>query len=46
MLCVGAEAIDAAKLLSGKEVAGATRIDWPALMKHKESFAEPATPCI
>ncbi len=46
MLRVGAETIDAAKLLSGKGVAGDTRIDWPALMKHRESFTVPATPCI
>ena len=41
MLRAGAEAVDAARLLSGKGVAGDTRIDWPALMKHKESFTDP-----
>ena len=41
MLRAGAEAVDAARLLSGKGVAGDTRIDWPALMKHKESFTNP-----
>jgi len=41
MLRAGAEAIDAARLLKGKGVAGDTRIDWPALMKHKGSFTDP-----
>lgn len=41
MLRAGAEAVDAARLLSGRGVAGDTRIDWPALMKHKESFTDP-----
>ncbi|AYE85837.1 dihydrolipoyl dehydrogenase family protein [Sulfitobacter sp. D7] len=41
MLRAGAEAIDAARLLKGKGVAGDTRIDWPALMEHKESFTDP-----
>ncbi|WP_341212876.1 NAD(P)/FAD-dependent oxidoreductase [uncultured Limimaricola sp.] len=41
MLRAGAEAVDAARLLSGKGVAGEARIDWPALMKHKESFTDP-----
>lgn len=41
MLRAGAEAVDAARLLAGKGVAGETRIDWPALMKHKESFTDP-----
>ena len=41
MLRAGAEAVDAAWLLSGKGVAGDTWIDWPALMKHKESFTDP-----
>ena len=41
MLRAGAEAVDAARLLSGKGVVGETRIDWPALMKHKESFTDP-----
>jgi glutathione reductase (NADPH) len=40
MLRAGAEAVDAARLLSGKGVDGDTRIDWPALMKHKESFTD------
>tara|TARA_R110002049_G_scaffold160202_2_gene325273 strand:- start:57759 stop:58163 length:405 start_codon:yes stop_codon:yes gene_type:complete len=41
MLRAGAKAVDSARLLSGKGVAGDTRIDWPALMKHKESFTDP-----
>ncbi len=41
MLRAGAEAVDAARLLAGKGVTGETRIDWPALMKHKESFTDP-----
>ena len=34
-------AVVAGKLLEGKGVAGETRIDWPTLMKHKESFTDP-----
>lgn len=41
MLRAGAEAVEAARRLEGKGVAGETRIDWPALMKHKESFTDP-----
>ena len=41
MLRAGAEAVDSARLLSGKGVTGEARIDWPALMKHKESFTDP-----
>ena len=41
MLRAGAEAVDAARLLSDKGVAGEVRIDWPSLMKHKESFTDP-----
>ncbi|OOY06941.1 NAD(P)/FAD-dependent oxidoreductase [Thioclava sp. F36-7] len=41
MLRSGAEAVEAAQRLSGKGIAGETRIDWPALMKHKESFTDP-----
>ncbi|MFW8635868.1 dihydrolipoyl dehydrogenase family protein [Cribrihabitans pelagius] len=41
MLRAGAEAVDAAQRLEGKGVTGETRIDWPALMKHKESITEP-----
>lgn len=41
MLRAGAEAMEAAQRLSGKGIAGETRIDWPALMKHKESFTDP-----
>ncbi len=38
MLRAGAEVINAAQLLAAKGVVGAPQIDWPALMKHKESF--------
>ena len=41
MLRAGAEAVEAARLMSGKGVTGEARIDWPALMKHKESFTDP-----
>lgn len=41
MLRASAEVIDAAQLMADKGVAGAPRIDWPALMKHKESFTDP-----
>ena len=41
MLRAGAEAVEAVRLLEGKGVAGETRIDWPTLMKHKESFTDP-----
>ncbi|MDF0603351.1 NAD(P)/FAD-dependent oxidoreductase [Psychromarinibacter sp. C21-152] len=41
MLRAGAEAIEAARRLSGKGITGETRIDWPALMKQKESFTDP-----
>ncbi|WP_432254233.1 dihydrolipoyl dehydrogenase family protein [Limimaricola sp. AA108-03] len=41
MLRAGAEAAEAARRLSGKGITGETRIDWPALMKHKESFTDP-----
>ncbi|EYD71454.1 dihydrolipoyl dehydrogenase family protein [Limimaricola hongkongensis] len=41
MLRAGAEAVDAARRLTGKGITGETRIDWPALMKHKESFTDP-----
>lgn len=41
MLRAGAEAVEAAQRLDGKGVAGEVRIDWPALMKHKESFTDP-----
>ena len=41
MLRAGAEAVEAARRLSGKGIAGETRIDWPELMKHKESFTDP-----
>jgi glutathione reductase (NADPH) len=41
MLRAGAEAVEAARRLSGKGITGETRIDWPALMKHKESFTDP-----
>jgi len=41
MLRAGAEAVEAARRLNGKGVVGRTRIDWPALMKHKESFTDP-----
>ncbi|MGR3510120.1 MAG: dihydrolipoyl dehydrogenase family protein [Sulfitobacter sp.] len=41
MLRAGAEAVEAARRLEGKGVTGETRIDWPALMKHKESFTDP-----
>ncbi|PSK81803.1 glutathione reductase (NADPH) [Limimaricola soesokkakensis] len=41
MLRAGAEAVEAARRLAGKGVTGETRIDWPALMKHKESFTDP-----
>ena len=40
MLRAGAEAVEAARRLKGKGVTGETRIDWPALMKHKESFTD------
>ena len=41
MLRAGAEAVEAARRLSGKGVTGETRIDWPALMRHKKSFTDP-----
>ncbi len=41
MLRAGAEAVEAARRLEGKGITGETRIDWPALMKHKESFTDP-----
>lgn len=41
MLRAGAEAVEAARRLEGKGVTGETRIDWPALMKHKKSFTDP-----
>ncbi|MHA6347655.1 dihydrolipoyl dehydrogenase family protein [Roseivivax sp. CAU 1761] len=41
MLRAGAEAVEAARRLAGKGVAGETRIDWPALMQHKESLTDP-----
>lgn len=41
MLRAGAEAVEAARLMSGKGVTGEAKIDWPALMKHKESFTDP-----
>jgi len=41
MLRAGAEAVEAVRLLEGKGVAGETKIDWPSLMKHKESFTDP-----
>ncbi len=41
MLRAGAEAVEAARRLTGKGITGETRIDWPALMKHKESFTDP-----
>lgn len=41
MLRAGAEAVEAARRLEGKGITGQTRIDWPALMKHKESFTDP-----
>ncbi|MEP2983663.1 MAG: NAD(P)/FAD-dependent oxidoreductase [Sulfitobacter sp.] len=41
MLRAGAEAVEAARRLEGKGITGVTRIDWPALMKHKESFTDP-----
>ncbi|SEO18611.1 dihydrolipoyl dehydrogenase family protein [Palleronia pelagia] len=41
MLRAGAEAVEAARRLQDKGVTGETRIDWPALMKHKESFTDP-----
>ncbi|WP_298432305.1 NAD(P)/FAD-dependent oxidoreductase [uncultured Jannaschia sp.] len=41
MLRAGAEAVEAAQRLTGKGITGETRIDWPALMNHKESFTDP-----
>ena len=41
MLRAGAEAVEAARRLEGKGARGETRIDWPALMKHKENFTDP-----
>ncbi|UMA67358.1 NAD(P)/FAD-dependent oxidoreductase (plasmid) [Roseivivax marinus] len=41
MLRAGAEAVEAARRLAGKGITGETWIDWPALMKHKESFTDP-----
>ena len=41
MLRAGAEAVEAAQRLEGKGITGETRIDWPALMNHKESFTDP-----
>lgn len=41
ILRAGAEAVDAVRLLSRKGVDGTVRIDWPALMRHKQSFTDP-----
>tara|TARA_R110002049_G_scaffold265590_1_gene441722 strand:+ start:5762 stop:6067 length:306 start_codon:yes stop_codon:yes gene_type:complete len=41
MLRAGAEAVEIARRLAGKGFAGEARIDWPAVMKHKESFTDP-----
>lgn len=41
MLRAGAEAVEAARRLEGKGVTGKTRMDWPELMKHKDSLTDP-----
>ena len=41
MLIGGASAIDHARRMQGKGVAGDVRIDWPALMAFKRSFTDP-----
>src|SRR6266852_9227384 len=41
VLVSAAEAIDRNRLMKGKGIDGAARIDWPELMKFKRSFTEP-----
>ena len=41
MLVSGEEAVDAARRMNGRGVAGDLRIDWPALMAFKRSFTDP-----
>jgi glutathione reductase (NADPH) len=41
MLVSGATAVDHARRMHGKGIAGDVRIDWPALMAFKRSFTDP-----
>lgn len=41
MLVGGAEALDHARRMEGKGIAGDVAIDWPALMAFKRSFTDP-----
>ncbi|WP_259939284.1 NAD(P)/FAD-dependent oxidoreductase [Jannaschia sp. W003] len=41
MLRAGAEAVEAARRMDGRGVAGDARIDWSALMAHKRTFTDP-----
>jgi glutathione reductase (NADPH) len=44
VLVGGAEAIDHARRMYGKGVAGELRFDWPELIKFKRTFTEPVPP--